>query len=146
MFNGTSMDDSHPLLCVSAEKGNESFVVGTTHFTWSPDGIPDDFLRKDMKSLLAILQDIPEIVLCGDFNAPRGGEIFDALAQRYKDNIPLEYDTSIDVNLHRDGKKMADRSLMVDGLFTTSFYKCSNVRLVGGVSDHFAIIAEVHHI
>ena len=146
VFDGTSRDDPHPFLYVNAKKENESFVVGTTHFTWTPNGTPDDLQRRDMKSLLGILQDIPELVLCGDFNAPRGGEIFDALAQRYKDNIPLKYHTSIDVNLHRDGAKMRGRSLMVDGLFTTPVFQCSNVRLVGGVSDHFAVVAEVHRI
>ena len=28
-------------------------------------------------------------VLAGDFNAPRGQEMFDTIAQNYKDNIPL---------------------------------------------------------
>lgn len=146
VFNGTSRDDSHLLLWVSTKKGNESFVVGTTHFTWSPGGIADDLQRSDLKSLLGILEKIPEIVLCGDFNAPRGGEIFDALAHRYKDNIPLEYQTSIDVKLHRDGERLKGRPLMVDGLFTTPAFQCSNVRLVGGASDHFAIVAEVRRI
>lgn len=33
---------------------------------------------------------------------------------------------------------------MVDGLFTTSDYKASNVRLVDGVSDHMAIVADIY--
>jgi len=146
IFNGTSRDDAHPVLCVDIKKGSRKFTVGTTHFTWSAGGVADNLQRKDMKNLLAILQDIPGIVLCGDFNAPRGREIFDALAQRYKDNIPLEYHTSIDVNLHRGGGKLKGESLMVDGLFTTPHYQCSNVRFVGGVSDHFAIVAEVQKV
>jgi hypothetical protein len=33
---------------------------------------------------------------------------------------------------------------MVDGLFTTPVYQTSNVKLVDGVSDHMAIVAEIH--
>lgn len=143
LFENTSRDDPHPLLCMSIKKGNENFVVGTTHFTWSPKGEPDDLQRSDLKNLLDILQKFPEIVLCGDFNAPRGKETFDTLAKRYKDNIPSHYFTSIDANLHRDGKKMRGQSLMVDGLFTSPQYQCMNVRLQEGVSDHMAIVAEI---
>ena len=146
VFQGSSSEDAHPLLLANIQKGNANFTIGITHFTWSPGGSTDDLQRSDLKSLLGILEDTSEIVLCGDFNAPRGGEIFDTLARRYTDNIPLEYHTSIDVNLHRDGRKLAGESLMVDGLFTTPFYQCSNVRLVGGVSDHFAVVAEVGRI
>ena len=143
VFNGNPQDDHYLLLYGNIKQGSSTFTVGTTHFMWTPHGNPDDFQRKDLQSLLAILQGIPEIVLCGDFNAPRGGEIFDTLAQHYKDNIPLEYHTSIDANLHRDASKIREKSLMVDGLFTTLAFRCSNVRLVGGVSDHLAIVAEV---
>ena len=145
-FSGSSKDDAHPLLYVTVQKESKDFTIGTTHLTWSPDGKADDAQRRDVKSLLSILEGIPEFILCGDFNAPRGGEIFDAIAQRYTDNIPAEYTTSIDTDLHRDGAKMRHKSLMVDGLFTTSHYECSNVRLVRGVSDHCAIVAEIQKV
>lgn len=142
-FNGTSRDDAHPLLCVSIKKGNASFVVGTTHFTWTPGGDPDDLQKRDLKSILGILEKISEIVLVGDFNAPRGRETFDTLAKHYKDNIPEYYSTSIDADMHRDGEKLRGKLLMVDGLFTSSQYQCTSVRLQGGVSDHMAIVAEI---
>ena len=145
-FSGNSKDDAHPLLRVTVQKGDQAFTIGTTHFTWSPDGKADDAQRRDIQNLLAVVEQIPELILCGDFNAPRGGEIFDAIAEKYKDNIPAEYATSIDLELHRDGEKMHHKSLMVDGLFTTPQYKCSNVRLVRGVSDHCAIVAEIQKV
>lgn len=145
-FSGNSKDDAHPLLYVTVQKESKDFTIGTTHFTWSPDGKADDAQRRDIENLLSILEGIPEFILCGDFNAPRGGEIFDAIAQRYTDNIPAEYTTSIDTDLHRDGEKIRHKSLMVDGLFTTPQYECSNVRLARGVSDHCAIVAEVKKI
>jgi endonuclease/exonuclease/phosphatase family metal-dependent hydrolase len=142
-FQGNSRDDPHPLLYVTVKKDDVSFRIGTTHFTWSAKGRTDVLQKSDLESLLDILAGIPEIVLCGDFNAPRGRKIFDTLASHYEDNIPQKYTTSIDVNLHRDGEKLRGESLMVDGLFTSPEYESSNVRLQDGVSDHMAIIAEV---
>ncbi|HEX9722241.1 MAG TPA: endonuclease/exonuclease/phosphatase family protein [Candidatus Paceibacterota bacterium] len=143
IFQENSRNDPHPLMLVTVQKGNVSLTFGTTHFTWTPDGNPDDLQRRDLKNLLGILTEISEIILCGDFNAPRGREVFDILAKLYKDNIPLSYTTSIDANLHRDKENMCGKPLMVDGLFTTPEYQCSNVRLQNGVSDHMAIVAEI---
>ena len=144
MFNGSSQDFCHLLLYASIKKGESVFPICSTHFMWTPNGVSDDLQRMDLKRLSAFLGGMPDFVLCGDFNAPRGKETFDTLAQYYKDNIPKHYVTSIDVNLHRDGEKMRGKSLMVDGLFTTPHYECLNVRLQDGVSDHMAIVAEIH--
>ena len=130
------------LISVEIEKEQMRFRFATTHFTWTPDGEADDYQREDIKKLLSILEPLGDMVLAGDFNAPRGGEIFSILAARYKDNIPLEYTTSIDGNLHRRGQL----NKMVDGLFTTSAYRASNVRLEFGVSDHAAIIADIEKV
>lgn len=115
------------------------FSVGTTHFTWTPNGQSNDRQRQDLRALFKELEAIPEIVFCGDFNAPRGGEIFNAIAQRYKDNIPVHYTTSIDGNLHHKGQL----EYMVDGLFSTSEYTVHNVCLESGVSDHCATVADI---
>lgn len=123
-------------------KGGVPYTIGTTHFTWTPNGEADEHQRHDMPALLAELEKFPEIVFCGDFNAPRGREIFTMLSCRYKDNIPLTYETSIDGNLHRDGKL----KVMVDGLFSTPQYRAENVALVSGVSDHCAIIAKIFKV
>ncbi|MEK7132630.1 MAG: endonuclease/exonuclease/phosphatase family protein [Patescibacteria group bacterium] len=131
--------ESCAVLFGTFEKDGTEFKIGTTHFTWCPDGMATDFQREDMRKLLDILQSFGELILTGDFNAPRGGEIFSMLADKYKDNIPEQYMTSIDGNLHRAGQL----NLMVDGLFSTPEYEVSNVQMIRGVSDHCALLAIV---
>ena len=79
------------------------------------------------------------MVLTGDFNAPRGGTIFDLLARTWQDCIPQDVTTSIDPVLHRAGAL----TLMVDGLFTTPHYHATEVQLHTGLSDHQAITASI---
>ena len=126
------------LLRVTVGKDSERYVVAVTHFTWTPDGSTSDKQREDLKKMLAITEKFPELILCGDFNAPRGREIFGLLSEKYKDNIPPQYLSSLDRELHRIGKQ---KQLMVDGLFTTPHYKAEEVRLSEGVSDHMAVTA-----
>ena len=157
MFDDTSAQtkhatESHALSICKLEKDNVVFKICTTHFTWTPDGSTSDEQLQDLEALLRVLAPLDEFVLCGDFNAPRihegkPGEIFSKLSEKYKDNIPAEYETSIDINLHRAGKlrphELADK--MVDGLFTTPGYTASEVVLHSGVSDHCAIVAQIAH-
>ena len=133
------------LAVADIENDGETYQIATTHFTWTPDGTPDEFQRRDMKGLINVLGTLGEFVLCGDFNAPRGGEMFAELASRYKDNIPPEYKTSLNASFHRSGKTRAHELVdkMVDGIFSTPTYDVSGVRLVSGVSDHCAIVATV---
>ena len=137
------MDDVNLVVC-DFEMGGGVFRIGTTHFTWAPDGNVSDRQRHDMPKLLGILDTLGGFVLTGDFNAPRlhdghQGEIFGVLAARFEDNIPAEYTTSIDGTLHRAGPL----PYMIDGLFSTPEYAVSNVRLVDGVRDHMAVVATV---
>lgn len=133
------------LITCDVDKGGAVFRIATTHFTWTPKGRPSDEQREDMRNLLGLLASAGEFVLTGDFNAPRGGEMFGELASRYTDNIPPQYATSIDIPMHYAGRlsphELADK--MVDGLFTTPGYRVSDVELVSGVSDHCAIVAKV---
>jgi endonuclease/exonuclease/phosphatase family metal-dependent hydrolase len=140
-----SIPDDTSLVSCTLTKDGETFRIATTHFTWTPDGLPTEKQRIDMRALLAALGEQKELILCGDFNAPRGGEIFSMLAGAYKDNIPPEYKTSIDVNLHRAGKIVSEEmdKKMVDGLFSTPEYVVSDVGLHSGVSDHMAITATI---
>ena len=149
-FDPTSAPTKHLtqnlwLLFCNLAFAEESFRIATTHFTWTPNGYPDDDQRRDIHSLLDLLGTSGEFVLAGDFNAPRGGEIFTQLAEKYKDNIPSKYITSLDISLHRAGKnkphELVDK--MVDGLFSTPGYRVSDVELIPGISDHCAIVASV---
>ncbi len=125
------------LLSAEISYNGVAYTFANTHFTWSNDGAVTDRQRESLKKLLEILNTLPEFVLAGDFNAPRGREIFTAIAEKYRDNIPLNYLTSIDKNLHRAG----DLGLMVDGLFSTPEYEITDVKLSDGVSDHMAVTA-----
>lgn len=133
------------LAIADVSHNNVTYRIGTTHFVWTPNGQPDDHQRTDIKRLLILLKDRGDIVFGGDFNAPRGGEIFSILAGHYRDNVPQRYATSLDVSLHRTGalrpEELADK--MVDGLFSTPAYAVSDVRLEFGVSDHAALVATV---
>lgn len=121
----------------------EIYKFATIHMPLTlPPGDPTPYQLEAVDSLLEKLSPLEEIVLCGDTNAPRGKETFSRLARKYKDNIPEEYTTSLDQNLHR--VKGLER--MVDGLFTTPTYLATEVKLVDGISDHMAIVAEINKI
>ncbi|MDB5238581.1 MAG: Endonuclease/exonuclease/phosphatase [Candidatus Kaiserbacteria bacterium] len=136
-----------PVLFCDFRREDAAFKIGTAHFTWTPDGSTSDEQRRDIKVLLSILEKLGEFVFTGDLNAPRiyngkPGEIFSQLAERYKDNIPFQYISSLDPDLHRAGKL----DLMVDGLFTTPGYVADGVELHTGVSDHCAITAVIRPV
>lgn len=137
-----SVGQNKILLSATIEKEGKKYTIGTTHFTWTPDGQPSAEQERDMKKLLEILVRFPDVVFCGDFNAPRGGEMWAKLAERYKDNIPAEYRSSLDPTLHRVGRF----ERMVDGLFSTPEYRVFDVRLVPGVSDHKAVVGFVERV
>lgn len=130
------------LLRCDVVKDDVTFRIGTTHFTWTPDGEVDEAQRTDIENLFAVLEGQGDIVFTGDFNAPRGKEIFSRLAERYRDNVPGEYTASIDGSLHRAGALPH----MVDGIFSTLGYAVENVRMVCGVSDHCALVADVRKV
>ncbi len=149
-FDGSSYDANYAssrfiLLVADIEAQQGRFRIGTTHFPVTPKGSVTAYQREDMDRLLVELAKLEELVLVGDFNAPRGGEIFSRLADAYTDHVPAEYKTSLDIARHRNGKdharELADK--MVDGIFSTPGYRVTNVRLQDGVSDHCAIVAEV---
>lgn len=131
---------NHVLLSCDVHKDGEVYTIATTHFTWTLEGQPDVFQRKNLLSLLRALKKFPDVVLCGDFNAPRGREIFDKLAKKYKDNIPVEITSTIDPFLHR----APHLQYVVDGLFSTPKYVVNNVRAETGISDHKAIVGMIH--
>jgi endonuclease/exonuclease/phosphatase family metal-dependent hydrolase len=116
-------------------------TVATTHFPWTPDGSASDFQRESVQRLLNTLKAETGFVLCGDFNAPRGGEIWSTLAAHYRDNIPEQYTASLDPELHR--APLAEREKMVDGIFSTPEYEVKNVERVCGLSDHCGFTARV---
>jgi exonuclease III len=116
--------------------------IASTHFTWSKGGQTTEKQRRELNRLIKLLVNrVKPDILCGDFNAPRGAEIWSKLAEKFIDNIPPEVKTTLDPKLHyANGVE-----LVVDGFFTDpkSKIKIDRLRLIGGVSDHLAIAAEL---
>jgi len=141
-FENNNSNHMHRALAqMTLVKDSQKYTVATTHFTWSTHGESTAEQFQDLEALLTLLGPNAEVVISGDFNAPRGKETFRRLADRFHDWIPEKYTTSLDETLHKAGKL----ELMVDGLFSSPHYHCANVRLVDKVSDHMAIVAEVSH-
>lgn len=120
----------------------ESYRVATLHGPWTPNGHATLLQLKTLKRLLEILKGYDQLIVLGDFNAPRGGSGWQLIADRYRDNIPESIQTTIDGSLHRAG----DLGVVVDGVFSTSSYRVSNVTTTFNISDHCAISAELEVI
>lgn len=119
-----------------------AYRVATTHFPWADGGGTNQNQQDAIPVMMDILKTkLPSFILTGDFNAPRGKQVFGIIADAFTDNVPAHYNNSMDKDLHRAGHKLAD--LMVDGLFTTPHYKADDVVLHTGVSDHMAITATI---
>jgi len=127
----------------------EGLRLATTHVMVTEKGESTPEQREDVTRMLTFAKQEAQahgnLILCGDFNAPRGRATFQLIAESFTDNIPLHYATSIDISLHKANKNPVETDrvsrFMVDGLFTTPTVRAQNVRLHSGVSDHMAITA-----
>ena len=118
------------------------YRIANTHLSVTFQGVSAPYQLQEAKNVLSILDLIKDIILCGDFNAPRGLETFTLISQKYKDNIPTKYDSTLDMKLHKAVDiRSGIAKYVVDGLFSSPEYTISNVELREGVSDHKAIVA-----
>lgn len=141
--------DNHPadarsLLQVVVERGHERFSLATTHFTWVGGLKVSDEQWVDFGRLLPIIRQsaiVKEhgLVLGGDFNSPREEEIFKILARLFTDNVPPNVVTTLD----RTPDRPNPWDVVIDGLFTTPHYTARNVEVIGGLSDHRGITAQI---
>lgn len=144
--------DNHPadarsLLQVVVERGHERFSLATTHFTWVKGLEVSDEQQEDFRRMLLIIDQSETIqkdglVLGGDFNSPRGSKLFDTLVDRFKDNVPSDVVTTLDRTPDRPNPFQA----VIDGLFTSSHYTASDVEVIGGLSDHRGIVAQIKRV
>jgi len=125
--------------CLVWQKIENGPMVATTHFTWSKNGLATQKQRRELASLLQLLDKLQSDVVCGDFNAPRGNEIWSAISRKLTDNIPSETKTTLDPDLHY----AHGIELVVDGFFTNpnNRLKIKSIKLIDKVSDHLAISA-----
>ena len=118
-------------------------TIATTHFTWTRFGQADERQQQHLQILLNLLDPYPELILTGDFNAPRGEEIHATLASRFVDHTP-DVDTTLDPKLHYANRNEPGKlKLVVDHLFTTSTITVEEITVKNGVSDHCAVIAHL---
>ncbi|MBI2310086.1 endonuclease/exonuclease/phosphatase family protein [Candidatus Collierbacteria bacterium] len=125
--------------CLVWQKIDNGLTIATTHFTWSKNGLATQKQHRELGALSKLLDKLHPDVVCGDFNAPRGGEIWSKLAEQMIDNIPPGVKTTLDPALHyANGVE-----LVVDGFFTNRKNRIivKSLRLVNGVSDHLAVSA-----
>ena len=131
------------LLVVSAFKDNTSYIIGTTHFTWTPDGKTSALQLTHLKRLLKILHPFKHLILTGDFNAPRGLEIHQKLTSLFTDHIPKDIKTTVDPKLHYANRKRSNTlQTVVDYIFSTPEYQVKT-KVQCGLSDHCAIISDI---
>ncbi|OGJ15602.1 MAG: hypothetical protein A2632_00210 [Candidatus Pacebacteria bacterium RIFCSPHIGHO2_01_FULL_46_16] len=132
-------DSQRTVLSQEIEKNAAWHTIATTHFTWSKGGEITQLQREDFQRLATIIRSYDELVLCGDFNAPRGKELFTLFESLLIDRLPQVFTTTIDPNLHYGG----DLQLVVDTIFTTAGYEVIGVHPFAGVSDHMGVVGEV---
>ena len=139
------------LISCTVTKDSDEYNIVSTHFTVTPDGLPDRDQEVDMKSFLKSMESFPEVILCGDFNIPRHyNKLYEVLSDKYADNIPVEYTHSLDTTIHRLGSHETIgphlETLMVDYIFSTPQYRVSNVKRHCGISDHCGFTGEVSKV
>lgn len=134
---------SHAVLFASVKVNGESFRLGCVHHTWTMDGQSTDFQITDTHAMLEVVKadnaEEGDIILAGDFNAPRGRATWGLIASAYTDNIPENISSSLDPKLHRAGHLPR----MVDGIFTTPGYVAKDVTQHFMVSDHTGFTATI---
>lgn len=120
--------------------GEQSYLFVNTHFTCTVGGVFDEDQKQDFQELKKILDRLGAHILAGDLNSPRGRGSWEQFVDYYgKDNISADVISTIDPELHR----RKGLELVVDGIFAKSPYTVSNVRVVTGLSDHKAIVAQI---
>ncbi|WP_129642125.1 endonuclease/exonuclease/phosphatase family protein [Peristeroidobacter agariperforans] len=136
-----SNDPRRLVVMTELQHEGRNFKIGTTHFTWSKNGATTDEQREDFARLKRVLLPYPDYVLCGDFNAPRGGEMFSKFTGELGliDHLPPHVTTTLDSQFHYAGAL----ELAVDNIFSTPEYRVTQVQVLEGISDHKGILAVV---
>jgi endonuclease/exonuclease/phosphatase family metal-dependent hydrolase len=134
-------DPRRLVLMTEIEREGRFYRIGTTHFTWSTNGEAADNQRADFARLKQVLLPYPHYVLCGDFNSPRGREIFARFTDELGllDHLPADVKNTLDPKFHR----VPTLELAVDTIFSTPEYQVTEVQVLGGLSDHKGILARI---
>lgn len=144
LFDSQPNSNNRAIVSVKIMNDDSVFTIITTHFTWASAEL--DFVSKlqldHLKKMKQLLSGYEDYVLCGDFNAPRGKEIYGKISQNLIDHLPKTVVSTIDSSLH----KVKGLSLVVDSVFSTPEYIVKEINVIDGVSDHKAIVAKIDKI
>lgn len=134
-------DARRVLVVTELEHHGRPYRIATTHFTWSAEGQINDQQQADFVRLEQLLSGYSDYVLCGDFNAPRGRELFGKFVDELVliDHLPPSVTTTIDAEFHLAGAL----ELVVDTIFSTEHYRVTDTRVLEGLSDHKGILGLV---
>ena len=131
------------LIVANIKMGGETIRVGTVHLTWTPKASMTKRQRQNVAELIELLSG-QEIVLAGDFNLPRGNDVYVKMSKYFKDNVPSSIMTTLDPEFHYTNKGQVKKlELVVDYVWSTPKYLVKSVRVISGVSDHCAITCEI---
>jgi endonuclease/exonuclease/phosphatase family metal-dependent hydrolase len=130
---------SRMLQWLKLKKGGAKYRVINTHFTWSQSDEYNQEQIVDFGKMVTKLDEIPDFLLCGDFNIYRGSRLWDELAGKYTDNIPLKVLSTLDPKYFR----IPNVKVVCDGFFTKGDHRVRNIKLVDKISDHFGIAGEL---
>lgn len=129
------------LLHVTTKRGSQRWDFVTTKFTWPPKVTTTQVQREDFKRMTDHLDTLTQGFVLGiDLNSKRGGELHTALAQKYRANVPLSVETTLDTELHPASSRGV--KVVVDEIFTTPEYD-AKVETVERLSDHRGLVASL---
>jgi endonuclease/exonuclease/phosphatase family metal-dependent hydrolase len=124
--------------------------IGTVHHTWTQNGDdPSAYQIQDTEALMKYIQTVEPMILCGDFNIPRGyNSCYEILTSYFEDCVPRTYASSMHIPLHRVRNNPAVAAevarYMVDYIFRTpGAAPVRDVVMKCGMSDHCALIAQI---
>lgn len=137
-------DPRRVVVVTELEHQGQPYRIATTHFTWSPDGQINEAQKADFSRLERVLAKYSDYVLCGDFNAPRGREMFSRFVDELGliDHLPANVTSTLDPCFHR----VPTLELVVDTIFSTRLYRVTETRVLEGISDHKGILALVDRV
>lgn len=137
-WNGESGD--FMFLDVDIEVSGVNYKILNTHLPVNyPGNVISEYQKDCYKKLKEVLDKRKEFLFLADTNSPRGTFIFDDLAKNYKDNLPVDLDSTIDPVLHRT----KNLQLVVDCIFSTENYEVSQIQIHEGLSDHKGITGKL---
>ena len=136
--------DDRVLALMQVQNNEGLYNVATTHFEFTRNGEPTKRQLKNMEALLTALQGQEDLIFAGDVNAPRGYKTYGLFRKFFdRDHVPITVASTLDPILHRANH----RQYVVDTVLTKGGFTANPVRLVSGVSDHYALVtrARIQH-